>query len=117
MRWRASCSATNIFRECADVPIAGSWLILFPVEMGFRLVSGIGAFYILVSGTGMSRRLVSGIGTLRIPELGGVAVLRESCDRLYALRVSRAETRLTVYRPLHVLLRSDRPSSGVREDR
>ena len=70
MRWRASCSATNIFRECRDLPIAGSWLILFPVEMGFRLVWGIGTFCILVSGIGMSRRLVSGIGTIRIPELG-----------------------------------------------
>ena len=34
-----------------------------------------------------------------------------------ALRVSPAETRLTVYRRLSILLRSDRPSSGVREDR
>ena len=66
MRWRASCSATNIFRECGDPGTAVSWLILFPVEMGFRLVSGIGAFRIIVSGTGNSRRLVSGAGTLRI---------------------------------------------------
>ena len=33
-----------------------------------------------------------------------------------ALRVSPAETRLTVYRRLSILLRGDRPSSGVRED-
>ena len=102
MRWRASCSSTNIFRECGDPPSVGSWLILFPVEMGFRLVSGIGTFRILVSGIGMSRRFVSGIGMLRIPGLGNLAVLRASCDRLYALRVSRAETRLTVYRPLDI---------------
>ena len=38
---------------------------------------------------GMSRRLVSGIGTLRIAEAGDLAVLRASCDRLYALRVTR----------------------------
>ena len=88
MRWWASCSATNIFRECGDPGSAGSWLILFPVEMGFRLVSGIGTFRILVSGIGMSRRLVSGIGMLRIPELGDLAVLRASYDGLHALRVS-----------------------------
>ena len=38
--------------------------------MGFRLVSGIGTFRILVSGIGMSRRFVSGIGTFRIPGFG-----------------------------------------------
>ena len=38
-------------------------------------------------------------------------------SRRSALRVSPAETRLTVYRRLSILLRSDRPSSGVREDR
>ena len=37
-------------------------------------------------------------------------------SRRSALRVSPAETRLTVYRRLSILLRSDRPSSGVRED-
>ena len=81
MRWRASCSATNIFRECGEHASAGSWLILFPVEMGFRLVSGIGTFRILVSGTGMSRRLVLGIGTLRIQVLGNLVFLQASCDR------------------------------------
>ena len=65
MRWRASCSATNIFRECGDPASGGSWLILFPVEMGFRLVSGIGTVRMLVSGIGMSRTLVSGIGMCR----------------------------------------------------
>ena len=38
-------------------------------------------------------------------------------SRCSALRVFPAETRLTVYRRLSILLRSDRPSSGVREDR
>ena len=37
--------------------------------------------------------------------------------RCSALRVPPAETRLTVYRRFDILLRSDRPSSGVREDR
>ena len=92
MRWRASCSATNIFRECGEHASVGSWLILFPVEMGFRLVSGTGTFVILVSGIGMSRRVVSGIATFHTPGLGDMVVLRASCDRLYALRVSRAET-------------------------
>ena len=69
MRWRASCSATKIFRECGDHPIAGSWLILFPVEMGFRFVWGIGMFRTLVCGIGMSRRIISGIGRLRSGEL------------------------------------------------
>ena len=77
MRWRASCSATNIFRECGDVPIAGSWLILFPVEMGFRLVSGIGMFRRLVFGICMSRRLVSGIGIARRLELGSLLLARK----------------------------------------
>ena len=65
MRWWASCSATNIFRECGDPRSAGSWLILFPKEMGFRIVSSIGMFRTFVSGIGMSRRFVSGIGRLR----------------------------------------------------
>ena len=69
MRWRASCSSTNIFRECGDRPSAGSWLLLFPVEMGFRLVSGIGMFRRFVFGIRMSRRLVSGIGIARRLEL------------------------------------------------
>ena len=103
MRWRASCSATNIFRACGEHAIAGSWLILFPVEMGFRLVSGIGTFRILVSGMGMSRRLVSGIGTVRIHELGNLVILRAIYNRLYALRVSRAETRLPVYRAFAII--------------
>ena len=70
MRWRASCSATNIFRECGDRGSCGVWPILFPVEMGFMLVPGIGTFHILVLGIGMSRRLVSGIGKFRFRELG-----------------------------------------------
>ena len=37
-------------------------------------------------------------------------------SRFSALRVSPAETRLTVYRRLSILLRSNRASSGVRED-
>ena len=37
-------------------------------------------------------------------------------SRRSALRVSPAETRLTVYRRLSILLCSDRPSSGVHED-
>ena len=82
MRWRASCSATNIFRECGDLASLGSWLILFPVEMGFRLVAGIGTLRILVSGISMSRGLGSGINMLRIPELGDFAVLRIICDGL-----------------------------------
>ena len=65
MRWRASCSSTNIFRELGEPGIAGSWLILFPVQMDFRLVSGIGMFRRLVFGICMSRRLVSGIGIAR----------------------------------------------------
>ena len=69
MRWQASCSATNIFRERGEPSIAGSWLILFPVEMGFRLVSGKGTFCMLVSGIGMSRRIISGIGRLRSGDL------------------------------------------------
>ena len=77
MRWRASCSATNIFRECGDPPIVGSWLILFPVEMGFRLVSGIGMFRRLVSGIGMSRRLVVGIGIARRSELWNLLLARK----------------------------------------
>ena len=70
MRWRASCSATNIFRKCDDLASAGSWLILLTVEMGFRLVSGIGMFLGLVLGIGMSRRLVSGTGIARRLQLG-----------------------------------------------
>ena len=66
MRWRATCSAMNIFRECGDLGGARSWLILFPVQMGFRFVSSIGAFRILVSGIGMPRRFVSGAGTVHI---------------------------------------------------
>ena len=69
MRWRASCSATNFFRECNDPASGGSWLILFPVEMVFRLVSGISTVRRLVSSIGMPRRLVLGIGRLRIGEL------------------------------------------------
>ena len=42
MWWRANCSATNSFRECDELLIAGLWLILFPVEMGFRLIWSIG---------------------------------------------------------------------------
>ena len=72
MRWRASCSSTNIFRELGDPSIAGSWLILFPVQMDFRLVSGIGMFRRLVFGIRMSRRLVSGIGIARRLELGSL---------------------------------------------
>ena len=78
MRWRASCSATNIFRECGDNASVGSWLILFPVEMGFRLVSGIGTFRILVSSLGMSCGLVAGIGTLRIPGWGNLAIFEQA---------------------------------------
>ena len=37
-------------------------------------------------------------------------------SRRSALRVSLAETRLTVYRRLSILLRSDRSSSGFRKD-
>ena len=62
MRWRASFSATNIFRECGEHAIAGSWLILFPVEMGFRLVLGLGMSRRVVLGIGVSRRLVVNIG-------------------------------------------------------
>ena len=77
MRWRASCSATNIFRECGELASAGSWLILFPVEMGFRLVSGIGVFRKLVFGTRMSRRLVSGIGISRRLNLESLLLARK----------------------------------------
>ena len=72
MRWRASCSATNIFREFGDRAIAGSWPILFSVEMDFRLVSGIGMFRRLVFGIRMSRRLVSGIGIACTFKLGSL---------------------------------------------
>ena len=77
MRWRASCSFTNIFREFGDLAIAGSWLILFPVEMGFRLVSGIGMFRRLVFGIRMSRKLVLGIGNARRPELENLLLARK----------------------------------------
>ena len=62
MRWRASCSATNIFREYGDHGSGCSWLILFPVEMGFRLVLGLGKSRRVVLGIGVSRRLVVNIG-------------------------------------------------------
>ena len=45
-----------------DPGSAGSWLILFPVQMDFRLVSGIGMFRRLVFGIRMSGTLVLGIG-------------------------------------------------------
>ena len=61
MRWRPSCSATNIFRECGEHASVGSWLIVFPVEMGFRLVSGTGMSRKVVLGIGVSRRLVVNI--------------------------------------------------------
>ena len=79
MRWRAGCSATNIFRECGDRGSGRLWLILFPVEMGFRFVSGIGTFRILFLGIDMPRRLVSGRGAFKIHELvdfGGFASKR-----------------------------------------
>ena len=69
MRWRARCSSTNIFRELGDLGIAGSWLILFPVEMGFRFVWGTSKFRMLVSCIGMSRRIISRIGRLRSGDL------------------------------------------------
>ena len=72
MRWRASCSSTNIFRELGDLYIAGSWLILFPVQMNFRLVSGIGMCRRLVVRIGMSRRLVLDIGIARRLGLGSL---------------------------------------------
>ena len=101
MRWRASCSSTNIFRECGEPASGRVWLILFPVQMDFRLVSGIGMFRRLVFGIRMSRRLVSGIGIARRLELGSLLLARNNGE-LYALRVFRAGTRLTVHRPLQV---------------
>ena len=77
MRWRASCSFTNIFRELGDHGIAGSWLILFPVQMDFRLVSGIGMFRRLVFGICMSRRFFLGIGIARRLELGSLLGARK----------------------------------------
>ena len=56
---------TNIFRECGDLGIAGSWPILVPVEMGFRFVLGIGMFRELVLGIDMPRILVSCVGMVR----------------------------------------------------
>ena len=100
MRCQASCSATNIFRECDDPGSASSSLILFPVEMGFRLVVGIDTFLTLVCGIGVSRTIISRIVGLRI---GDSAVLR-ICEKAmvrYGLRVLSAETRLTVHRPHH----------------
>ena len=82
MRWRASCSATNIFRECGEPASVGSWLILFRVEMGFKFVSGIGTFGILVSGIGMPRRLVLAIGAFRIPELVDLAIFASKLPRV-----------------------------------
>ena len=70
MRWRASCSATNIFRECGDHGSCGVSLILFLVEMGFTLVSVIGMFDMPVLRIGMSRKLVLGIGIARRLKLG-----------------------------------------------
>ena len=77
MRWRASCSATNIFRECGEHASVGSWLILFSVQMDFRLVSGIGTFRRVVFGIRMSRRLVLGIGIARRLALGSLLSGRE----------------------------------------
>ena len=77
MRWRASCSATNIFRECGQHASVGSWLILFSVQMDFRLVSGIGTFRRVVFGIRMSRRLVLDIGIPRRLNLGSLPVARK----------------------------------------
>ena len=77
MRWRASCSSIQIFRECGDLPIAGSWLIFFSVDMGFRFVLGIGMFGKLVLGIGMSGRFVSAIGMVRRFNLRSLLFVRK----------------------------------------
>ena len=71
-----------------DPGSAGSWLILFPVQMGFRLVSGMGTFRMVVFGIHMSRELGSGIGIPRRLELGSLLVAREWCDALSSISSS-----------------------------